>query len=68
MFIATTQTPSKELSKQEIIDNFGVLLGRTCEYIKELEEIGCIQKGTYFKLYENFHKESEIELDSNWIK
>ena len=41
MFIATTHTPSEEITKEEATENFLHLIGRACEYIKELERWRC---------------------------
>jgi hypothetical protein len=68
MFIATTQTPNDETSKEQINEDFATLLGRTCEYIKELEDVGRVQKGTYFSLYEELHSKSQSIISENWIK
>ena len=68
MFIATTHTPNNETSKEQIDENFTSLFARTCEYIKELENIGRIQKGTYFQLYEELHTKAQSIIAKNWIK
>jgi len=66
MFIATTQTPDKNIQKEKAQEDFTTLLGRTCEYIKELEELGHIENGSYFNLYEEFHKKAQQIINENW--
>jgi len=66
MFIATTPTPKEDISKDQAIEDFLHLLGRACEYAKELESMGKTKKGVYMPLYESIRNDARKVLDENW--
>lgn len=66
MFIATTHSPDKDITKDKAIEDFLHLLSRACEYAKELEEMGKTKKGIYMPLYESICNDAKKALDENW--
>jgi len=66
MFIATTPSPKEEMTKEQAIENFLNLLGRACEYTKELEDMGKVKKGMFMPLYESIRDDAKKVLDENW--
>jgi len=66
MFIATTPTPKEDITKDQAIGDFLHLLGRACEYAKELEGLGKTKKGIYMPLYESVCDDARKALDENW--
>jgi hypothetical protein len=66
MFIATTHTPKKDITKEQALEDFSHLLGRTCEYVKELESMGKTKKGIYMPLYDSIIADAKKAIDENW--
>lgn len=66
MFIATTPSPKKDITKEQASEDFLNLLGRACEYAKELESIGKMKKGMFMPLYENIKDDAQKCIDENW--
>ena len=66
MFIATTHTPDAETEQEKAVEDFIALIGRSCEYIKELENLGKIKKGSFIPLYEMVCTEAKKTLEQNW--
>lgn len=66
MFIATTSTPKEDITKEKAIEDFLHLLGRACEYAKELESMGKTKKGIYMPLYESVCSDARKAIDENW--
>lgn len=66
MFIATTQSPQPDIDKEKATEDFLHLLGRACEYIKELEKINKISKGVYIPLYEDICNNAREAINENW--
>ena len=66
MFIATTHSPDESTTKEKAIEDFLNLLGRACEYTKELEDMGKIKKGAYMPLYESVCNDAKRALNDNW--
>ena len=67
MFIATTQSPDENITLEQATEDFIHLLGRACEYTKELEKVGKIKKGAYVPLYEKFAIDVKKAVSENWI-
>jgi len=66
MFIATTSSPKNDITKDQATNDFLNLLGRACEYAKELEEMGKLKKGMFMPLYESIKKDAKKCIDNNW--
>jgi len=66
MFIATTPTPKHGLTEEDATKDFLHLLGRTCEYIKNLEDLGRIKPGSYMPLYEQIIDLAKKSIKENW--
>lgn len=66
MFIATTQSPQSDTTKEKAIEDFLHLLGRACEYVKELESMGKCEKGIYMPLYESICDDARKAINENW--
>ena len=68
MFIATTPTPKEDITKEQATKDFLHLLGRACEYAKELESMGKTKKGMFMPLYESICNDARKVLDENWAE
>ena len=66
MFIATTPTPHEDITKEKAIDDFIHLLGRACEYAKELESMGKTKKGVYMPLFDSVCNDARKAINENW--
>lgn len=66
MFMATTHSPDKEITKEKAIEDFMYLLGRSSEYFSELEKLGKVKEGSYVSLYESLKNDARIAIEENW--
>jgi hypothetical protein len=66
MFIATAHSPDANINKDKAIEDFTGLIGRTCEYLKILEDLGKLKKGSYMPLFDAVHTASKKTLEQNW--
>ena len=48
--------------------DFIALLGRACEYAKDLEALGKTKKGIYMPLYESVCNDARKAIDENWAE
>ena len=67
MFIATTSTPKEETDKETATNDFIHLLGRVCEYMEELENLGKVKKGSFMPLYDSVCNDAKNVMNENWI-
>ena len=67
MFIASTSTPTPDSNKEKTKENFLRLFGRSCEYMKLLEEIGLVKGGSYLKFEEQITQQCEKFIEENLL-
>jgi 5'-3' exonuclease len=66
MFIATTQSPTTEITKEKAIEDFVHLMGRSCEYIKELEKLNKVKSGTHIEIYDQIYAQIQRIINDYW--
>lgn len=66
MFLASTKSPNEDTTKDEAIEDFDHLIARTCEFVKELEKVGKVEKGSYMPLYEKMKSDATKAIEDGW--
>lgn len=67
MFIATTDTPTKEANKEKINSDVSKLYDRIYDYLTELEKLEKIKTGSPLEIYNKCRDDIINSIDNNWV-